>query len=339
MLTEIYLDKEQFTENHKILVKNGSFTVTLFKYSSDVSAIKVQNSRGYVVLLPFEGLMIWDAVFDGFNLKMQTPFTQPKRGLQILDSYGAFQFHSGLLANGNPGAEDSHYPHGEFPVCDMDSSQIIISDEMITIKSQKEYIKGFGDHYFAEPSVTLLKDETWFDINMTVKNLSLVDDMPLQYLVHLNYKFCQGATLTQNIPASFFKLRLSVPDHIKPTEQWHMYTINLAEKRLLVNTLEQPSNFNPEIVYFGDKIDTAVDNAEFVMKMDATHQVKVLFSTKEFPNVTRWLFFNSDIKVAAFALPATCRTEGRSAAKKAGTLIMLKPQETRKFHVRTGLMN
>lgn len=339
MSTKIYLDKERFTEQHKVLLENDNFTVTLFKYPSDVAAVKLQNSHGYLIVLPFEGLMIWDAIFDGTNLKMKTPFTQPKKGVQISDSYGAFQFHSGLLANGNPGPEDSHYPHGEFPVCDMDASQLVISDEMITIKSQKEYIKGFGDHYFAEPTVTLFKNQTWFDINMTVTNMSEVDDMPLQYLVHLNYKFCQDAILTQNIPNNFFNLRLSVPDHIKPTRQWSEFTKKLVTNKQLVNDLSDPKHFNPEIVYFGDKLNTAVENAEFSMKMDAGHQVKVLFNTKEFPNVTRWILNNPDNQLAAFALPATCRTEGRLAAQKAGTLIWLKPQETRKFHVRTGLMS
>jgi len=49
--------------------------------------------------------------------------------------------------------------------------------------------------------------------------------------------------------------------------------------------------------------------------------------------------YNPDIQVAAFALPATCRTEGYTAAKEADTLIMLKPQEIRHFQVVTGLQD
>ena len=73
------------------------------------------------------------------------------------------------------------------------------------------------------------------------------------------------------------------------------------------------------------------------MKMDSKHTVQITFDTTQFPNVTRWLMYNPDLQVAAFALPATSRTEGRAAAKEAGTLIMLKPGESRHFKVTTGL--
>ncbi len=44
-------------------------------------------------------------------------------------------------------------------------------------------------------------------------------------------------------------------------------------------------------------------------------------------------------QVGAFVLPATCRPEGFLAAKKAGSLIMLKPKETKSFSVTTGIEN
>ncbi len=34
------------------------------------------------------------------------------------------------------------------------------------------------------------------------------------------------------------------------------------------------------------------------------------FSSTEFNYVTRWILYNGDQQVAAFALPATCRPEG-----------------------------
>ncbi|WP_437794438.1 hypothetical protein [Mitsuokella multacida] len=46
---------------------------------------------------------------------------------------------------------------------------------------------------------------------------------------------------------------------------------------------------------------------------------------------------NDDLQVAAFVLPATCRPEGFLAAKKAGTLLYLKPNEKKTFTVLTGL--
>ncbi len=48
--------------------------------------------------------------------------------------------------------------------------------------------------------------------------------------------------------------------------------------------------------------------------------------------------YNGDQQVAAFALPGTSTPEGRLAAQKAGTLIMLPPHATKHFHVTTGLV-
>ncbi len=141
MTTKINLDKHFFNTHERIVAQNDAFKIISFKYSSSVEALKIINSRGYLIFLPFEGLMIWDAVFDGLDLKMANPFTQPYPGTKITDSYGAFQFHSGLLANGNPGPTDTHNPHGEFPLSSMDSSYIEISDDTVTIRSQKEYVK------------------------------------------------------------------------------------------------------------------------------------------------------------------------------------------------------
>ncbi|MCF6165042.1 hypothetical protein LROSL1_1298 [Furfurilactobacillus rossiae] len=336
-MTKFRLYRDSFKEQPRVLIENDEFTISSFKYSSGVEALKVRNSRGYLTFLPFEGLMIWEAVFDGLDLKMKNTFKQPYPGKQITDSYGSFQFHSGLLASGNPGPEDDHYAHGEFPLTPMDSSFVYVDEDTVTISSQVEYVKGFGDHYFANPSVTLKKGSALFDIKMFVKNLSECQEMPLQYLTHINYKFVKGAKITQNIPDRAFELRTSIPDHIHPTKEWLAFTDKVAKSGELINELDDPNHFDPEIVFFGDKLNEFVDDAVFEMTMDEKHTVKVAFNTKQFPDVTRWLMANPDLQVAAFALPATSRTEGRTAAKKKGTLIMLKPQESRSFKVTTGL--
>ncbi|MGY3742396.1 DUF4432 domain-containing protein [Leuconostoc inhae] len=327
-----------FSEKESVLVKNHEFTVSTFKYSSNVEGLKIVNSRGYLIVLPFEGLMIWDAIFDNLNLKMKNTFKQPRNGKSIVDSYGSFQFHSGLLANGNPSSEDTHQAHGEFPLSIMDSSSLEITENKITVKSQKEYIKGFGAHYFAEPAVTITKGSALFDIEMTVKNLSNFDKMPLQYMVHLNYNFIEHAEIFQNIPDNVFNLRLSVPSHIHPTAEWLNYTSELKQNKILVNKLNDVKYFYPEIVYFADRLDKITEIANFNMTMNG-HVVKVAFNTTDFPYVTRWLMYNSDFQVAAFALPATSRSEGYTQAKNMGSLIFLKPHESRYFKVTTGLEN
>ena len=135
------------------LYQDADFTVETFTYPSGVEALKLTNHRGYLTVLPFYGLMIWDAVFDGINLKEKDGFTYPRFGKQIADTYGAFEFNSGLLASGNPSPEDDHVQHGEFATARMDHAALLIDEGQLTVQSDYEYIKGFGGgSLFSYPS-------------------------------------------------------------------------------------------------------------------------------------------------------------------------------------------
>ena len=98
MTTRITLWRELFAEHPRILLKNSDFTVTAFRYASGVEGLKIENSRGHLVILPWMGQMIWDAQFDGHDLTMRNMFSQPKPAAEVVATYGCFAFHSGLLA-------------------------------------------------------------------------------------------------------------------------------------------------------------------------------------------------------------------------------------------------
>lgn len=319
------------------LYQDDHFQVTTFTYPSGVAALKVKNERGYLTLLPFYGLMIWDAVFDGITLKETDGFTQPHYGNQIADTYGAFQFSSGLLANGNPGPDDTHVQHGEFATARMDHSALLVADNQLTVTSDYEYIKGFGDHYLAQPSVTIHAGSGLIDIDLTVQNRSHCAPMPLQYMCHLCYAYVDQATMTANIPDAAFQLRTSVPDHVHPTPAWTKFTDELEQSGRLIDKLDDASHYDPEIVFFSRDLRQYTDTAEFRVDLGNGHNFLTTFKTAELPIVTRWILYNGDQQVNAFALPGTSTPEGHTAAKEAGTLIMLKPQERRHFHVTTGL--
>ncbi len=102
MSTRIYLWRALFGEKPRILLENSDFTVTSFRYDSGVEGLKIANSRGHLIILPWMGQMIWDAQFDGHSLTMCNMFRQPKPATEVIETYGCFAFHSGLLANGCP---------------------------------------------------------------------------------------------------------------------------------------------------------------------------------------------------------------------------------------------
>lgn len=52
MTTRIALWRTLFGEHPQTLMENSDFTVTAFRYASGVEGLKVQNSRGHLVILP-----------------------------------------------------------------------------------------------------------------------------------------------------------------------------------------------------------------------------------------------------------------------------------------------
>lgn len=331
----IELQRGYFSDSSKVIFQNAEMTASLFSYPSGVEAIELKNSRGRMVVLPFMGQMIWDLEFDDTDFKMKNMFSQPKKVTSVIDTYGCFAFHSGLIRNGCPGPEDDHDLHGEMPCAEMDRAWLEISDEGINICGETEYVKGFGHHYLARPMVRMFNKESFIEISMNVKNLS-GSEMPLQYMCHTNYKYVEKAVMKQNIPDNAFKLRESVPGHVKPTEKWLEYNKKLLSGEERITTLTQPEMYDPEIVFFADRLNMFQEAAEFEMASPDGTIFFTKFSTAELNYATRWILHNSDQQVGAFVLPGTCRPEGFLAAEKAGTLVKLAAGEERTYTVITG---
>jgi hypothetical protein len=331
----IELQRDFFKENSRVIFRNNAFTVSVFRYSSGVEAIELTNPRGKMVVLPYMGQMVWDLKFDGVDLKMKNMFSEPKRADEIIDTYGCFAFHSGLISGGCPEPEDEHGLHGEMPCAEMGKAWLEITNESIRVCGETEYIKGFGHHYLACPSVEMFSRQTFIKLNMTVKNLSGME-MPLQYMCHTNYAYLENAVMKQNFPESIFTLRKSIPNHVKPTEKWMDYNKKLLSGEETLTVLNQSDLYDPEIVFFADELDRYQEEAEFEMVSPDGVTFFTKFPTAELNYATRWLLHNSDQQVGAFVLPATCRPEGFLAAKRAGTLIKLRTGEERSFTVVTG---
>ena len=336
MKTRFTLWRELFTEHPRTLVQSGAFSVSAFRYASGVEGLKIENSRGHLIVLPWMGQMIWDACFDGRDLTMRNMFSQPKPAAEVAATYGCFAFHSGLLANGCPSPEDTHLLHGEMPCAPMDEAWLELEGDSVAIHGRYEYVMGFGHHYQSEPAVVLRADSALFEIRMAVTNLASVA-MPLQYMCHMNYAYVAGATFSQNIPDEALKLRESIPAHVKPTPQWLAFNQRIIEGKEVLTSLNAPERYDPEIVFFADALDAFTPVVEFRMTAPDGTTFLTRFSSAEFGAATRWILYNGDQQVAAFALPATCRPEGFLAAQRSGTLILLAPQQTRRFHVTTGI--
>ncbi|ORM55662.1 DUF4432 domain-containing protein [Pantoea conspicua] len=337
MKTHLPLRREQFHFTPEVLLESDDFRVELFRYPAGIEAVRIHNRRGSVTVLPFFGQMIWDVQFDDHNLTMGNSFKQPLPGDSIIDTYGCFAFHSGLLANGCPSPEDDHPLHGEMPCARMDSAWLVLEPDRLSLEGECEYIKGFGHHYLAAPAVRIQADRPRLTIEMTVTNLAGAS-MPLQYMCHLNSAWIDQGRFRQSIPDRAFQLRTSIPAHLKPTPAWRDYTAQLAADPQALQQLDQPQLCDPEIVFFADDLPQYGDVVQFELHAPAGYALMTRFSTAQFPHATRWLLHNTDQQVAACILPATCRPEGFLAAQQAGTLITLASGEQRHFSVETGLL-
>lgn len=331
----VALRREYFREKRDTIYAQGKMEVVMFRYPSGVEALEITNELGRMTVLPYMGQMIWDLMFDGIDLKMKNMFDQPRKAETIIDTYGCFAFHSGLLQNGCPAPEDDHALHGEMPCADMDEAWLEIDQESIKVCGTTEYVKGFGHHYVASPSVTMFESASFIEIKMNVRNLSSAK-MPLQYMCHTNYAYVEGAKMEENLPEGAFTLRKTVPAHVKPNEQWLAYNEALLEGRETLASLDRPEMYDPEIVFFADRLDRYAETAEFRMTSPEA-EFFTRFKTSELNYATRWLLYNGDQQVGAFVLPATCRPEGYLAAEASGTLIELAAGEERTFTVTTGM--
>ncbi|MEK2607247.1 aldose 1-epimerase family protein [Burkholderia arboris] len=343
MRGEIELRRDDFRETPRTLYRTDGFTVTAFAYPSGVEALKLENRRGHLVVLPYLGQMIWAAQFDGRDLTMQHMFRQPKRAASIIDTYGCFMFHSGLLRNGCPGPDDTHALHGEMPCAPMDRASLVVGTDArgacVEVTGEYEYVQGFGSHYVARPSVRLAEHDAQMTIAMDVTNLGGTP-MDLMYMAHLNYAYVPGGRFVQSLSRGGLRLRDSVPAHVKPTAAWRDYTATLAREPERLATLDTPALYDPEIVFFMNGVETDADGvAHFRLAHPDGGAFHTAYRPEQFPHATRWILHNADQQVAAFALPSTCEPEGYEAERRKGHVAALASGASRRFDVLTGYLS
>src|SRR5512143_1538732 len=111
----IHLYPEIFSLQEKALLSALPFQATVFRFPTGVCGLRMQNDRGTLVMLPFQGQQIWTAEFESRNLTMKSMFDVPHPTRTYLENYGGFLLHCGATAMGVPTAQDNHPLHGELP--------------------------------------------------------------------------------------------------------------------------------------------------------------------------------------------------------------------------------
>ena len=345
MDAKLILRKSFFTETRQRIFEAGPLYADTFVYPTGIQALTIGNERGYITLLPYMGQMVWDAVFDGKDLTMDNMFKAPRPASQIVETYGCYLYHSGLLRNGCPGPEDDHALHGEMPCAPMDSAELVFGEDengaFLRLEGAYEYVMGFGDHYMARPSVTLHAGSALMDVVMDVENLGAVG-MDLMYMCHTNPAFETGAEMIQPCTDSPEDIvtRTSIPGHVTPTPAWMDFLNQVKENPGRMNVLDEPENYDPEFVFFLKNLKR--DEAGIVhtlMKLTDGSAQYLGYDGDAFSHLTRWILKNDSQGVAAFALPGSCEPEGYTAETAKGNVRTLAPGERTAFRGSAGLLS
>jgi len=318
------LQRSYFGEKERVAAEIGGVTASLFRYDTGVEAIRLSHARGHVIVLPYLGQMVWSAVFDGVELAMQSMFAAPRPAKIIVETYGCLAYHAGILRNGVPSAADSHVLHGEAPCAEMDVAGIACgggaTGRWIAVTGEREYAMGFGAHYLARPRVLLREGATSIDIEMVVDNRSAAP-MDLMYMCHVNFAFAEGARIVQSAPFTpeHVITRTAIPGHVTPTDDYRALLAILAADPARMERLDEANRYDPEQVFYIKGAEKGSDGlVHYLMKRREGDAFSIAWDSDVMPHTIRWVLANSDQRVAAFAMPATCEPEGYTAEKRKG---------------------
>src|SRR5450432_520095 len=322
----VALQRRFFGEKERIALHHAGLTASLFRYDTGIEAIRLSNARGHIIVLPYMGQIVWSARFDGVELAMQSMFKEPRHAKIIVETYGCLVYHAGLLRNGVPTPQDTHTVHGEMPCAEMDAAGLACGEDergpWIAVTGERDYAMGFGAHYLATPHVRLRADSADLEVVMEVENRSGAP-MDLMYLCHVNFDFVDQGRIVQPAPFTpeHVVTRTAIPGHVTPTEDYRALLKELAENPSRMEILSEPQRYDPEQVFYIKGARRDADGlVRFMIARPEGDGFTVAWDPVSMPHTIRWILANSDQRVAAFAMPATCEPEGYLAEKRKGNV-------------------
>lgn len=201
--TTIFLQPKQFRERETALLADREFTLSTLRYESGVCALRLRNSRGEIVLLPYQGQQIWSAQFDGRDLKMVSPETEPSES--TCPARSTFLAHCGLSSIALPENSETHTTPGELSNAPYQRAELMVGmDEhgrYMAITGRYHHTVAYGHNYLAIPQVRLYAGSALLEVSIRITNLKK-SAMPLMYQVCANFRpVANGRILDTSLPA------------------------------------------------------------------------------------------------------------------------------------------
>ncbi|MCL5073075.1 MAG: DUF4432 family protein [Actinobacteria bacterium] len=342
--TKILINKDFFSDKEQNFIENDSLKIFLFKYETNICAVKLVNKNGYIIVLPFNGQQIWDAVFNSRSLKMASSFTLPINTDNFLYSYGCLFMHCGALRVGSPDSSEFSF-HGELPVAGYDNIKILIGKNdkgsYIGITGVFEYNKAFGSHYCAKPTIKLYEDSTIIEVSIEIINLSNYP-MELMYLAHINFLPVENGEIIQctGWDKEDMILRNALYPDLETAENHTDFIKKISFNPLLTKSIKLTDPYNPAIIFYFNKLKTDNKRLTHFMQVHADGSADYVgYKPEELNHLCRWIIINKDFSAISIANPATCEAEGYLKEKEKGNVLVLNEKSSKKFNMMIGYLN
>ena len=323
--TTIHLAPHFFDARQRTLIEQGELAATIFTFDSGVAGLRLRNSQGELVMLPFQGQQIWSAAFGGRNLTMKSMFDQPRPTLDYLSTYGGFLLHCGATAMGVPMGEDTHPLHGELPNAPYQRAWVTLGEDeagpYIALGGAYQHTIAFSTNYVAEPQVKLYAGATRCWISMTVRNLKATP-MELMYMAHVNFRPVDHGQLvyTAHATPETARVRKSIPAHVRPTLAYLQFLDDLQEHPEKHNVLSPDLPFDPEVVFTFDYQADADGWAHSMQVHPDGSADYIRHRPSELDKGVRWISRTPDQAALGLVLPSTAEPEGYHAEKAKGNI-------------------
>lgn len=334
-----------FGPQEAVIATAGELTASAFTYPSGVAAIRIRNSLGEVVVLPFQGQQIWDATFLGRRLTMGSMFDEPVATDEYLANYGAFFIHCGVTAMGNPGPDDRHPLHGELPNARYQTATLACGTEsgnraFMAVTGTYAHRIAFSAGYLATPRVALAAGSSVIDAELAVRN-TRASPLDLMYLAHVNFQPVDGGRIVDGVPddGDHIAVRTDFPPHFKVSVDHRAFVDAVKRSPALHRDIVAGRRIDPELVMV---LATAGRSDGIVRALqlhpDGTSDF-IAYSARELPVAVRWMTRTGDEDALGLLLPATAWPNGLAAARAAGELVAVPPGEIWRCALRFGALD
>jgi hypothetical protein len=341
--TLLHLQSSMFEDRERVLIESGPFRVSGFRYDSGVCALRMNNDRGEIVMLPYQGQQIWSACFDGRDLTMKSMFGEPRDTRTYLETYGGFLLHCGATSMGVPTSLDNHPLHGDLPNAPYQKAFIVVSEDetgpYVALSGIYQHTVAFNFNYTAEPFVKMREGSALVSVDITIRNLKN-SPMPLMYLAHANFRPVDDARLVYSAisDAEHVRVRTSIPSHIHPLPGYKEFIDKLSAEPSLHHLLRHDLAFDPEVVFYIDYLTDAQGWSHSMQVHPSGIADYIAHRPTELSKGVRWISRTADQDALGLLLPATAEPEGYHAELEKGNVKQLDAHQQYDIHMVMGAL-